>query len=538
MASTVTTITGLRVALRLAWRRSRVFWVVWVACLLLLMPATVTKYHDLVPPGSDTSMLDALGDNPTMRAMLGVPFDLSSPGGFTMWRVGTFTAAAAAMMAALGVIRATRAEEEEGRMELLRAGALGRHAPLAAAVLLSLIASSLLGALIAVSLISLDTPAAGGIAAGIGIALTAAVFVGVGAVCGQLFESARTARYWALGIVLGGLYLLRGAFDAIPGGRLANLNWTIPLEWASLARPYAGERWWVFALPAALTAGLLVTAFRLESRRDHGAGLHTAQPGRGEAAGWLGNADALAWRLHRGSVIGWTVSIVVSALAIGSLGRSLESFVGSNPAVAEMLATMGGSGVLRDAFYMAMLGVLGTVLALAVLTLLTRLNTEETHGRAEVILATDTGRLRFAAGHLIWAIAVPSALFVALGALMPVSQAIADGSWTMIATFAGAAVALLPGLWLVAGLAMALIGWAPRLLGLIWALLGWTMFCTWIAALFDLPTWLVNLQPWGHLPKLPAQPMDWTAFLAQTALAVTLLGLGLVGYRRRDLGGC
>jgi putative exporter of polyketide antibiotics len=29
--------------------------------------------------------------------------------------------------------------------------------------------------------------------------------------------------------------------------------------------------------------------------------------------------------------------------------------------------------------------------------------------------------------------------------------------------------------------------------------------------------------------------MDWTAFLAQTALALTLLGLGLVGYRRRDL---
>jgi ABC-2 type transport system permease protein len=61
------------------------------------------------------------------------------------------------------------------------------------------------------------------------------------------------------------------------------------------------------------------------------------------------------------------------------------------------------------------------------------------------------------------------------------------------------------------------------------------MFCTWIAVLFDLPTWLINLQPWGHLPKLPAQPMDWTAFLAQTALALTLLGLGLVGYRRRDL---
>jgi ABC-2 type transport system permease protein len=480
-------------------------------------------------------MLDALGNNPTMRAMLGVPFDLGTPGGFAMWRVGTFTAAAAAMMTALAVIRATRAEEEEGRIELLRAGALGRHAPLAAAVLLSLIGSSLLGALIACSLIALDTPVAGSIAAGIGITLTAAVFVGVGAICAQVFESARTARYWALGIVLGGLYLLRGAFDAVPGGRLANLNWAIPLEWASLARPYAGERWWVFTLPAGLTLVLVALAFRLEGRRDHGAGLRPARPGRSDAAGWLRNSDSLAWRLLRGSIIGWTVSIVISALAIGSLACSLESFVGSNPAVAEMLAKMGGSGVLRDAFYLAMLGVLGTVLAVAVLTFLTRLSSEETHGRAEVMLATDTGRLRLAAGYLIWAIVVPSGLFVALGALMPVPQAAADGSWAMIATFTRAALALLPGLWLVAGLAMALIGWAPRLLGAAWALLGWTMFCTWIAVLFDLPTWLINLQPWGHLPKLPAQPMDWTAFLAQTALALTLLGLGLVGYRRRDL---
>ena len=40
-----------------------------------------------------------------MRAMLGPPLDLMSAGGFTMWRVGTFVAGAAATMGALGVIR-------------------------------------------------------------------------------------------------------------------------------------------------------------------------------------------------------------------------------------------------------------------------------------------------------------------------------------------------------------------------------------------------------------------------------------------------
>ena len=112
-------------------RRSRWFWLVWILALWVTIPATVSRYAELVP---DTEVgrltTAALAANPTMRAMLGPPFELLNAGGFVMWRVGTFVAAAAGVMAALGVIRATRAEEEEGRTELLRSGIVGRHTPL------------------------------------------------------------------------------------------------------------------------------------------------------------------------------------------------------------------------------------------------------------------------------------------------------------------------------------------------------------------------------------------------------------------------
>ena len=151
-------MTGFGAAFRLAFRRSRMFYLWWTLGLSVILPMTVTKYHDLVPEGqSGQLVLAQLSGNPTMRAMLGPAFDLGNAGGFTFWRVGTFIAAAVGMMAALGVIRATRAEEEEGRTELVRSGAVSPSAPLAAGVVLGLIASVAVGLLSAVMMMAATT---------------------------------------------------------------------------------------------------------------------------------------------------------------------------------------------------------------------------------------------------------------------------------------------------------------------------------------------------------------------------------------------
>ncbi len=45
------------------------------------------------------------------------------------------------------------------------------------------------------------------------------------------------------------------------------------------------------------------------------------------------------------------------------------------------------------------------------------------------------------------------------------------------------------------------------------------------------------MQPWGYLPHLPRDPMGWTAFLVELMLAMALVVVGLVGYRRRGIPG-
>ena len=532
------TLAGFPLLARLALRRNWVFWTMWIGALWLTTVATVAAYDRVVPPGANVQVtMDALGGNPTMRAMLGPPFNLVTAGGFTMWRVGTFVAAAAAAMAALGVIRATRAEEEDGRIELLRAGAIGRHAPLAAAVTVASAACLLLGGLIAAVMSRTAPPAAGAVATGAGIALVSFVFVGVGAVAAQVTESARSARGLAMS-GLGAAYLLRAVADGSSADSpLRPLNWLSPLDWAALVRPYAGERWWVLALPLTLGLVLVGAAFVLEDRRDHGAGLQPAKPGPARAASSLASAWGLSLRLHRSTLVGWTASILVFGLTLGSLSDAFGTMLADTPELAEMFRRMGGGAqVLRDAFYTAMLGILVVVLAMLGVSVLGRLRREEEVGRAEAVLATAISRRELALSHLVPALVAPAVLTLVAGATLAVPDALRGGGLDVVVHTAVAGLALVPGIWVVVGVAMVLHGWAPRWVSLGWALVGWSLFIVWIGEILNLPSWLIQLTPFAALPRMPAEAMAWTPVLIESALAIALVGLGLAGYRRRDIG--
>ena len=533
-------MTGFSAAFRLAFRRSRMFYLWWVLALSVMLPATVTKYHDLVPPGENGQIAIAqLAGNPTMRALLGPAFNLNDAGGFTFWRVGTFMAAAVGFMAVLGVIRATRAEEEDGRVELIRSGAVSPAAPLAAGVALSLLACFATGALSALLMIAATPGVGGALATGLGLALTGTMFTGVGAVFAQVFPSARTSRVFSLGIVLAGLYLARAIVDT-PASTptLDAWRWAMPLDWAALARPYASERWWVFLLPLAVTVVLVALAFWLETRRDLGAGLRAAGNGADTAAPYLRDAGGLSWRLLRVSIIGWTVGIVISAIGTGTLATSLDTAFNDQPQVMDLLRKIsGGAQGIQDAFYGAMLAILATIVTIAGVVLLSRLRSEETEGHSEVMLSTAITRRTYALAMLVPAVLLPIVLLIATGALLPLIQATSQGTATLVGTITVASLALIPGVVLVMGFAMLVVGWRPRWFGLVWAVVGWTIFTSWVLTLWSPPDWLLRLQPWGWLPHLPSEPMRWGAFTLELVLGAVMLGLGLVGYRRRDIAG-
>lgn len=533
------TLTGLGPALRLTLRRNWLFWLLWAIGLSLLMPATLSQYDTVIPPGSDPHLvLEPLRVNPTMLALLGPAFDLYDKGGFVFWRSGGFTSMVAGMVGAFGIIRATRVEEDEGRVELVRSGAIGRHAPLLAGILVGLAGCLLMGVLNAGLLVAGGLAGAGSMAAGLALTANGFFFVALGAALAQVFDNARAARAWTAGVGLGGMFLLRAMVDGSGAdSSLSPLRWAIPLEWPMLVRPFAGERWWVFGLSFGVAVVLIGLAFTLESRRDHGAGLRPERLGKAYAGPGLSGAFGLAARLNRGAAIGWSIGLLVSAVAFGSIVLQIDSAFEGNSNIAELVRRMGGTGELKIAFLVAILGIMTTVVAFMAASLLGRLRGEEARGHAEMLLSTAVSRWRFAGSHLVWALALPAVLLVLVGAGLPLMRAASGDGFGEVWDFARGAAGLIPGLVLVVGFGMVLIGWLPRAYPVIWVLIGWSIFTSWFAGLLNFPEWVVKFHPWGHLTIIPRDSMDWTPFGIELAIGVVLLAIGLVGYRRRGIVG-
>jgi ABC-2 type transport system permease protein len=232
--------------------------------------------------------------------MVGPVFD-DSLGALTAWRVGVYAGALAAVMSLLVVLRHTRDEEESGRQELISSGMVGRRAPLTAALLAAAVANTALCVLIVAGLAGQGT--AGALALGLGVAGAGMVFATAAAIGAQLTESARLAR-GLTAAVLGAAFVLRAAGDAASAAGSSALTWLSPLGWLENLRAFAAERWWVLLLFVAATALQALVAYALAGRRDIGMSFLPTRPG--PAAGRLGTAGALAWRLQRGSVLGWS----------------------------------------------------------------------------------------------------------------------------------------------------------------------------------------------------------------------------------------
>ena len=311
-------LAGTSALIRLILRRDRIPLPIWILWLTIVPIFTAASFAELYPTAVERqAFADTVGSNPALVVLYGPLFD-SSVGGLTAWRMG-IVPVFVALFSLLTVIRHTRTEEEAGRRELLGATVVGRHAPLAAALIVTVAANLVLAALLALGMIIQDLPAAGAISFGLAFATAGCVFAAVAAVVAQLTEGAGAARGIAISI-LGLAFLLRAAGDI--GGDDSGwswLSWASPIGWAQQVRPFADERWWVFALAVGAFVVLAAAAYALSSRRDVGSGLLAPRPGPATASPYLRSPLALAWRLHRGLLLGWTAVFFVMGAVFGSI---------------------------------------------------------------------------------------------------------------------------------------------------------------------------------------------------------------------------
>ncbi|MGI5481621.1 ABC transporter permease [Streptomyces lavendofoliae] len=513
--------TGTGALTRLALRRDRLLlplWALVVGGMVASGSRSLGALYDT--PAERAALAASMTANSSMRSLYG-PVLGDSTGALVAWRFTTFAAVLAAIMSMIIVVRHTREEEETGRQDMLSAARVGRRAPLTAALLTALLADAAV-ALIVTAGLSGEGPR-GALALGLAVGGTGMVFAGLTAIVAQLTESARLARGLTAAL-LGLAFALRAAGDA--GGSPAP-TWASPIGWAQHARPFAGERWWVPLLMAAAVAAQGAVAFALSARRDVGMSFLPARPG--PASGRIATAGGLAWRLQRGGLLGWTAGFLVAGVVFGGMVEGASDLVGDNEQARRIFERMGGQAGLQDAFLATMTGLFGMVAALFVVGSVLRLHGEETSQRAEPVLAGAVGRLRWAAGHLVVAFGGAVALMAAAAAGLTLAYG-RDGGPIL-----GAALAQLPAVWMLGGLAVLLHGVVPKAAPAAWGVAGLCLALGWIGPALDLPGAVLDVSPYGHLPKLPGAPVDPAPLLLLTGLAAALAAAGLAGLRRRDV---
>lgn len=526
----MTALLGTGPLVRLIVARDRVRLLAWVGGILLLVVVTAASTKGLYPTQADLDEAAiASQDNPAALAFNGPAQALDTLGGQVAFQVGAFGLIMVGLMSLLLVGRFTRGEEDSGRLELVRAMPVGRHAPLAAGLLVVAGAHVILGALVAVSLLLQDLPTTGSIVFGASFTAFGLAFAGITAVAAQVSENPRVAS-GAAGAVLGAAFAVRAVGDIGDG----TLSWLSPMGWAQKARPYAGERWWPLLLCVLLGAGLTWLATALAVRRDFGAGMVAPTPGPAAAAPWLGSPIGLAARLHRGAVLWWTASALALGLVYGSLADSIDEFVGNNQSLQDVLAAA-GQGSLTDTYLSTCLLIMALTAGGPAIQIVQRLRTEEAGQRAEAVLATGTSRWAWASSHLVAALA-GSALTLAVGGLgLGLAYAAVGGGAEQVPRLLGAALAYVPAVWLLAGLAVALFGLVPRWTTGAWLALVGCLVIGMFGALLELPNWVTDLSPFEQTPAMPADPLRALPLAVLSVVAAGLTAVGLSAFRSRDI---
>ena len=516
--------------LRLYLRRDRVSLPLWVLLLSVPLATVYVGSVEKVYPteAARAGFAASIMASPAQRALYGQVYN-DSLGAVGIWKAGMFHLLIAVAVI-LTVIRHTRADEETGRTELVDSTAVGRYASLSAALMLSFGASIATGAIGAAGLLTTDVPAGGSLAFGAALAGSGLVFTAVAAVAAQLSPSARFARGAAFA-ALAAAFTLRAVGDAGDG----RLSWLSPLGWSLQVRPYAGDRWWVLLLHLATAAVLTLVAYRLLAGRDVGAGLIAERAGPGTAAPALGNVFGLAWRLDRGALLLWTVGLCLYGLLMGSVVHGIGDELGGSTVARDIVARMGGTSALEEAFIAVAFTMMGMVAAAFAISLTLRLHQEESGQRAETTLAGAVSRTRWLASHLVAALAGSAVAMLVSGVAGGLVYGIAAGDvGGKLPVVVGTAVAQLPAVWLLAAVTVALFGLAPRFTPVAWGVLVGFVALYLIGSLAGFPQWLLDLEPFAHTPRVGA---DFTAvpLLWLLVIDAALITLGAMAFRRRDL---
>ena len=510
----------------------------WILGLAGLMAAAAAKFDGLYGTEKALNSIAETLKTPAMVSLFG-PFSdavKTNPAIIYAAEMMVFVGLFAAMMNIYFAVRNTRAEEDSGVAELVRAHAIGKQSQLLAATLEIIISDVLAGVIESLVLQAAGMTGAsteGNWLFGLGLAAFGIMFGAFSLLIAQLVSSSRAATMGSY-LLLGILFIARMGTDV----KNTDYTWYTIFGWIEKLSIYVDNNWTPIALMlgAAVIAGTV--AFIVNGTRDVGAGVFPQRNGRKRASVFLAGPLSLVARLERTSIIVWLLSLPILGASYGSIFGTVGDLMKTNPALVKLMGSAAVNQAGR-AVILSFAGKLSIIIAVvatipALITLL-KINGDEKKGYLEQIHARGISRLKIFGSYTIVGTVLGS-----LGMFLGVAGMAGAGNSTMkhpiaMARFLRGFVGYWPALLVIIGITLLIVAYLPRLQQLAWILPIYGMFSLYLGPMFDLPKWSQKLTPYGWINNVPTAHIDWGTFAWMTALGLALIVVAFVGYKHRDL---
>ncbi|MFF2277877.1 ABC transporter permease [Agromyces sp. NPDC058126] len=536
-------MSTLATLLRQRLRRDRLQLALWIVGTALLAYTSVAAVADTYGDESERNqILQVATASRTILVFRGTP-DGTDLGAFVFFELFAWLALMGGLMSTFLVTRHTRAEEEQGRAELIAATPAGRVKPTVATLIHGVLANLALGALVALAFIAGGLDAEGSWVTGAAMAATGIAFVAIGLFAAQLFRTSRGANGAGVAAVVGA-YLLRGIGDAAgtPSDDLLHVtpawpSWLSPIGWGQATGAFVENSLAPLALSLGVSAVLVAIVFALQAVRDQGASLLPGRNGRASASWALSGSFGLAWRLNVSTLIAWAVGAAVAGITASSLSGLIDELAGDAPQVVDTLqAALGGGATLEQAFIATFFGIIGVLAACCAVQVAIRARQEEAHGTAEQVLATPVPRTRWLLEYWFVGVIVIVVVLAAAWLAGLAGTAASDTPDDLVSLITQAAIAQLPVSLVFLGVTLLVFAYLPRwTIVLAWVLLGVAAILGTFGPLLGAPDWMLDLSPFTHSPVPAGDDTDWTGGLWMLGIGLATAALAVGSMRRREL---
>ncbi|HEY2792910.1 MAG TPA: hypothetical protein VGJ28_11160, partial [Micromonosporaceae bacterium] len=483
---------------------------------LYTTPAKIQAYAQAVTSGS------------ALAAINGHVEGINSLGGIVQDEFGFLASFLLPLLGIALIAGTTRGEEESGRLETVLGGRIARYQPTLAALIVATVAILATSLLFATGLALVRIPPSGAILYSAALGCLALVFAGFAALLAQVVRQARGVFAWGL-MALAVAYAVRGIGDTTKSW----LTWLSPLGWAEKTAPFGAQRWWMLAVPAALSLAFGGAAVWLAARRDLGSAWMGGGAGPARATPLRRRPIGFAVWIHGPATAGWLAGGILLTGMMGALAHQFLGAVAGNAGLARAMG-IGADHPVRGFIAVTQLYV-AVIAGGYVIQAIGALRAEEAGGRLETRLAGTLSRVRWLAVHSV-AVMVGLVLIVAISsAVLALATAWSVGDTGEIGAAMTAGLDYLPAELTFAGLALAVFGLWPRGWGLTWAAYAIATFIAFLGPGLKLARLVLDVAPTTHVGSPPQSTVDAGSLVMLALVALVLASVGFAGFRRRDI---